>query len=402
MDASDLKKLHADYRAAVTAARDESASDEARAAAGTDLVAKREALDAALIQNEQEREDDARLAAAEARDHAAALVAGTAPAPDDRSNLPLAEMRDFAEKKTNQVSFTINPPEQRSDITTAGSGVYGSYVVPQDWYTQVSMAALAQSGVLRAGPTIIQTEGDNQINMPRIDTDMTTGKTAEGTAAGATYPVFGTVPLNSYRIDGYVPISDEFMRSTNIDINGVLSALVGRSLGAKQAGYHASVAIGTGSSLPDSITYASVLGVTAVSQTTPTLDELKTLFYSLLPQYRANASWIGNSTLTLQVAVAKDDTGNYLWQPSNMAAEPDRLWGKPWFEDGYMAASTTGLKPLVFGDVKAGYVVRYAGGIEISFSRDFLFTTFETTMRWARWFDSASVELAAIHHLILA
>jgi hypothetical protein len=41
-------------------------------------------------------------------------------------------------------------------------------------------------------------------------------------------------------------------------------------------------------------------------------------------------------------------------QPSNMAAEPDRLFGKAFYEDSHITASATGVKAAGFGDVGKG------------------------------------------------
>jgi len=139
-----------------------------------------------------------------------------------------------------------------------------------------------------------------------------------------------------------------------------------------------------------------------VSISAPTVDEVKSLKYSVLPAYRPNASWIGNSTITLAMALAKDDNGVFIWTPSASAQEADRLFGSPWYEDAYFDASATGNIPLVYGDVRAAYIVREIGGLEVSFSRDFAFTSFEITMRAAIWRDAATVDTIAVKHLILA
>ena len=403
MNSEDLKRLHDEYRDAVDKTRNPD-SEEAAKAASDALIAKRRELDSALIEKEQEREDDLRLAAIEAREAASKVAAAVAPV-ENRGGVPWDELRNYAEKKTNTVAFKLDmpdySPEQRVALTTVGTTSGSNYVVPEEWYSRVIKSSLAQSGVLRAGPTIINTPGDNTLHLPKLTTDMTSSYNVEAATADPSYPVFEEIQLKALRIDGYMPISDEFLRSTNQDTTALMGELVGRSLGAAQAPYLADLATGSGSTVPHAITVHATAGVACVSQTTPTLDEMKTAFYAALPQYRSVGSWVGNSTITLQMAVAKDDTGNYIWQPSNLASEPDRLFGRPWFEDAYMAASTTGLVPAVFGDIST-YYIRYAGGIEISFSRDYYFPLFETTMRWARWFDANLIDFAGVKKVTLA
>lgn len=395
----DLRQLHEEYRRAVEAARDESLSDEARATAQADMIEKRHALDAALVEAEEAREDEAREAAVEARMAAMKKLADVKPAIRPNA-FPIEQLRAFANREVDKVSF-MAMPESRTDMTTSDTTGYGSYTIPQSWYDRVVTFQLAQSGVLQAGPTIIQTSNGAQINVPTLTTDLTSVAGSEGAAATVTNYVFGQALLNQYRIDGFVALSDELLRDSDM-IEGVLADLAGRSLGAKMAGYLGDIDVGTGSSAPAAITVGVTSAVTAASTTAVTMDELKTLYYSVLPGYRAQGKWIANSAVTLATALMKDDNGNYMWHPSVLAGQPDTFMGKPWFEDAYFDASASGNIPVVFGDVAAAYWVRRIGGIEVGFSRDFAFTSFETTMRFAMWFDAVTVDAIAVKGITLA
>ena len=106
--------------------------------------------------------------------------------------------------------------------------------------------------------------------------------------------------------------------------------------------------MGTGASgIPAAVQIGATTGKTSALSTTTNLDDWKELMYSVLPQYRASgrAAWVANSAETLAMALRRDDTGNYIWQPSNMASEPDRLWGYPWYEDAYMDTTVSGNEP---------------------------------------------------------
>lgn len=379
----------------------EATDDDTRAKAWDGVHAAGEALDAALVDAEESRIDEAAVAAAEARDAAAKRV-GSIVTP--KPIIDRAVLNDYLEKRVNQVTFNIPMhTEQRTDITTASSGAYGGYTVPQTWADKVAMFRVAQSGVLKAGPTILNTAGGNQINFPTLTTDATASAGTEGTAGSVTNPVFGTVPLNAYRVDIWMAISDELLRDSGVNLEEVLGTLAGRAIAVKAAPYYNDTDVGTGSSLPAAVAIGSTLGVTAASVNSVTLDEVKELMYSVLPEYRPNGTFVANSDLTLEIAVMKDANNQYLWQPSNMANEPDRLFGHPFYEDAYADASATGnVGTVLFGDFAAGYLVRYAKGMEVSFSRDFAFTSFETTMRAAIWHDAATIDTLAIKHLAMA
>ncbi len=417
MTSEQLTAIHEEYRRACEAARDENASPEARKNAADDMLAKRHEPDAALIEQKTEQEDREREAQVEqARIAAAKLVAGLPPVVE--SPFPLEAIRAYGQsnKPKETLSFVmpfagpmVHPnlarqfsQPQGADWTTIDTTTYSSYTVPQTWASEVYMFQVAMSGVLAAGPTILNTTNGNQINYPKLVTDMSSAAGAEGTAATETNPVFGTTPLNSYRIDGWTPIADELFRDSGVNIEAVLRTLAARSLAIKAAPYYADIDIGTGSSLPAAITIGITNGKTSASQTAPTMDEAIELYSSLLPQYRAMGSWIGNSTISLAFRLMKDGEGRYLWQPAPSAAEPDRFYGKPWFEDAYFDVSASGNIPLIFGDVAQAYIVRRIGGIQVDLSRDFAFTSFETTARWAMYHDAATIDTIACKALTLA
>jgi HK97 family phage major capsid protein len=399
---SDLTILHEAYRAAVTAARDESLSDEARAKAGADLVAKRESLDIALIEKEQDREDEQRAAAVEAREFVAQFAHDATPV-DRNGGLPVDEIRAFAQGKGQGFSTTL-PIELRTDITNEQSTTYGGYLVPQTWASEVVNFQIAASGVLKAGPTIITTSGGNQINIPKLVTDATSAVGAEGAASTQSNVVFGTTPLNAYRFDGHFSVSNELLADSNVAIAPLLREYASRSIAAKINPYFADPDVGTGSSTIAAVQIGTTTGKTSALSTTTNLDDWKELMYSVLPEYRmgGNAAFVANSAETLAMALRRDDTGNYIWQPSNMASEPDRLWGYPWFEDAYMDTTISGNEPGFFGDLKAAYIVRYGmGGMQFIVSKEFAVTSFETTFVWGVWVDGATVDTLACKSLLM-
>lgn len=399
MNTEDIKALHAEYRLAVEASR-KPESDEAAVTAADALIDLRHKLDAALIEDKEQREDDERAAAVEARSRVRDELAGVK-APRE-AFISRDKLSDYLAKRTNSATFMAGY-EARTDIINESSNAYGAYLVPQTWADKVAVFQVAQSGVLAAGPTILRTATGNQINFPTLTTDASAAAHTEGAAASVTNPVWGTVPLNAYRVDMQMAISDELLADEGVNLEDHLSTLCGRALAVKAAPYYNDTDVGTGSSLPAAVAIGSTLGVTAAAVDSVTLDEVKQLMYSVLPAYRPNGSWVGNSDLTLEVALMKDDTGNYLWQPSQLAAEPDRLFGHPWHEDAYADVSATAnVGCLLFGDFAAAYIVRFARGMEVSFSRDFAFTSFETTLRAAIWHDAATLDTLAVKHLAMA
>ena len=56
-------------------------------------------------------------------------------------------------------------------------------------------------------------------------------------------------------------------------------------------------------------------------------DDILDLIYKLKRPYRKNASFIMNDATLAQIRKLKDNNGQYLWQPSYQANEPDKILG---------------------------------------------------------------------------
>lgn len=96
-------------------------------------------------------------------------------------------------------------------------------------------------------------------------------------------------------------------------------------------------------------------------------DALIDLMYSLNSGYRANAVWIMNSVSVGQTRKLKaSGTGEYLWQPSLQAGQPDLLLGKPISTWEQLSDPLGGQYPVAFGDFKQGYLLTERTGMRIT------------------------------------
>lgn len=403
-DSPNLMRLLQDKHEAVRAYR-EASDEEARVKAWDGVDAASAALEAELVAREEARELERQMEAEEARTAAARKLENVNAVQPGR--LPADQIRAFAKgENTQRIEITVPfGSEQRADIINETSDSGAAYTVPQTWADNVVNFQIAGSGVLRAGPTILRTAGGNQLNMPVLATDATAGTHGEGAAATQTNPVWSTAPLNAYRFDGYFSVSNELLADTGVPVESLLATYAGRALAAKINPYFADPDIGTGSSTIAAIQIGATHGVdTAAAYTAVTVDELMQLMYSVLPEYRKSgrAAFVANSAVTLSTALARDDNGLFMWQPTLQASEPDRFMGYPWYEDAYMDSLATGNEPVVFGDVASAYVVRYAhGGMQFIADKSFAVTSFETTFVWGVWVDAVTVDTLAVKTIVL-
>ena len=92
------------------------------------------------------------------------------------------------------------------------------------------------------------------------------------------------------------------------------------------------------------------VGVSAKSADEITADEIIDLIYSLKRPYRKNAKFITNDQTLAAIRKLKDQTGQYLWQPSLQAGEPDRILGYPVYTSPFFPVITAGVPAIAFGD----------------------------------------------------
>lgn len=101
--------------------------------------------------------------------------------------------------------------------------------------------------------------------------------------------------------------------------------------------------------------------------------------YSLKKGYRRNARWLMNKATAGDIMKFKDGQGNYLWQPSALAGQPDRFMGYPVSESEEMPDKAANAFPVAFGDFRAGYVLADLVGFRLT--RDEI-----TTPGYVKWY----------------
>jgi len=135
---------------------------------------------------------------------------------------------------------------------------------------------------------------------------------------------------------------------------------------------------GNGTAQPLGIFVANANGIntdrdvsTGNTDTTVTFDGLQEAKYALKQQYQRNASWVMHRDLCKMIAKIKDGEGQYAWQGSMVAGQPDRLLGHPVYMSEFAPNTyTTGLYAAVIRDFKNGYWICDADGVNVQVLRE--------------------------------
>lgn len=264
---------------------------------------------------------------------------------------------------------------------TKGTATAGGNTVPTSFYDQLIAHMIEVSGVLMAGPTVLNTDSGESIEVPTTTAHSSAAIVAENAAIGASDPAFAKRTLGAYKYGVLLQVSNELLSDTGVDLEGYLAMQAGRALGNA---FGAHLVTGTGSGQPTGVITSATTGVTGGTGVAGgfTADNLIDLYFSVIAPYRNSAScgWLMKDATLANVRKLKDTTDQYLWQPSIQAGAPDTLLGKPVHTDPNVAAVATSAKSVAFGDFSA-YFVRQVNGIRFERSDDYAFNTDLVTFR---------------------
>jgi HK97 family phage major capsid protein len=269
---------------------------------------------------------------------------------------------------------------QRKDITIA-SPAGGGYAVPEAIGAQIGLLLQKYSPV-RSLVKVVQVGTSDYKEL--IDINGTTaGWVGESDSRSATNtPQLRERAPTHGELYAYPQVSEWSLDDIFFDVEGWLTDSVARSFAIAEA---SAVISGNGTNKPTGMlnttpvttaddaspkraaaAYQYILG----GDNSPAMvdaDALIDLMYSLNSGYRANATWAMNSVTTGQVRKLKaSGTGEYLWQPSLQAGQPDMILGKPISTWEQMSDPNGGAYPVAFGDFKQGYLLTERTGLRIT------------------------------------
>lgn len=283
--------------------------------------------------------------------------------------------------------------EQRATLSTLSAGAGGN-LVPTDFLRRLVEHLIEVSGVLRAGPTVLNTASGEQIQVPKTTAHSTAAIVGETGTISENDPTFGQVTLGSFKYGNLTQVSRELVTDSGVDLEGYLARDSGRAIG-NALGNH--LINGTGSGQPRGILTDATVGVTGTTTGVDgafTGDELIDLFFSVIEPYRMSDScvWLMRDATLAVARKLKDGNDQYLWQPGLQAGVPDLLLGKRVVTDPFMPAVATDAVSVAFGDFST-YFARTVAAVRFERSEDFAFDTDMVAFRSLYRADGALVDL---------
>lgn len=240
-------------------------------------------------------------------------------------------------------------PYEVHDALQIGTDSEGGYLVP-DEYERTLVEALQEQNIFRQLAHVIRTSsGDRKI--PVVASHGSASWIDEEGAYPESDDAFGQVSIGAYKLATMLKVSEELLNDSVFDMPSYIAREFARRIGAAE---EEAFFTGNGTGKPTGIlaaTGGAQTGVTAASATAITMDEVMDLFYSLRAPYRRGAVFVMNDSTVKAIRKLKNGGGDYLWQPSLTAGQPDMLLNRPVYTSSFMPAVAAGAKSIVFGDL---------------------------------------------------
>ena len=236
---------------------------------------------------------------------------------------------------------------QISNVLQEGVDADGGYLVP-DEYDRRLIDVLDEENVMRGLATKITTSGEHKINIAA--TKPAAAWIEEGGAITFGNATFDQKLMDAHKLHVAIKVTEELLYDNAFGLENYIITQFGKALANAEEDAFLN---GDGNGKPTGLFHATKGGQTGV--TTAKLDQIAAdeiidLVYALKRPYRKNASFITNDSTLGAIRKLKDGNGAYMWQPSLVAGEPDRLFGYPIHTSAYAPEIAAGASALAFGD----------------------------------------------------
>ena len=236
---------------------------------------------------------------------------------------------------------------QINNVLQEGIDPQGGYLVP-DEYDKRLIDILTEENVMRTLGTNITTSGEHKINIAA--TKPAAAWIEEGGTLTFGDATFDQIILDAHKLHVAIKVTEELLYDNAFNLENYILTQFGKALSNAEEDAFIN---GTGVGQPLGIlaeTGGAQVGVTSASSTKVTADEIINLVYSLKRPYRKNAVFLANDVCVAELRKLKDNNGQYLWQPSLQAGEPDRVLGYKVYTSPYFPVPTAGGTAVAFGD----------------------------------------------------
>jgi len=273
-----------------------------------------------------------------------------------------SEVKAFAHfLRTNEV--------ERKALTVANDAP--GYVLAPEETSGEFIRNLVEFSPVR-GIADVRSTGSHTVILPKRLTVTNAKWKGEAVASEASEPTFDQMEFSVKEMTTHVDVGNWLIEDASHDVEAEIRLALAEDFGAKEG-----LAFVNGSAAVEPKGFMQEAGIANFLNghaTNLSADALIKLMYSLPGVYRNRGTWAMNGTTLAVIRTLKDGNGNYLWQPSYQAGQPETILGRPVVELLDMPDVAANAFPIIFGDFKAGYRIydriELSGSPEPVFARD--------------------------------
>jgi HK97 family phage major capsid protein len=242
-----------------------------------------------------------------------------------------------------------------SNVLQTGVDADGGYLVPETYETEILKLQYNLDPMRRLAT--VRSSG-SLANIPLQRSGVTFGWVDELGIYPSGSPTLGRVVLSAFKNGGMVFASEEEIQDAATDVGAFVAEVGAQAMTDLES---PSFYTGNGAKKPLGIFSTTevggitVEGVTGGVSATPviTFDNFIDIQHKLKRSYRDRATWLLSDDMVKAVRKLKDSEGLYIWQPSVVVGQPDRILGRPVEVSDYVPSMAVSTKTIVFGDIKA-------------------------------------------------
>lgn len=274
-----------------------------------------------------------------------------------KANRPLAANNnhhdgenDNSEKKAFASYLRSGSEAEKKALTVAGDAP--GYVLAPEETSAEFIRNLVEFSPVR-GIADVRSTGSHTVSLPKRLSVTNAKWKGEAVASDPSEPTFDEMEISIKELTTHVDIGNWLIEDASHDVEAEVRLALAEDFGAKEG-----LAFVNGSA---DVEPKGFMQESAISNflnghaTNLSADALIKLMYSLPGVYRNRGTWALNGTTLAVIRTLKDGNGNYLWQPSYQAGQPETILGRPVVELLDMPDLAANAFPIIFGDFKAGY-----------------------------------------------
>lgn len=261
---------------------------------------------------------------------------------EDKPSEPSVERKAFG----TYLRLGNNAPADELKALTVSSDPGGGYLAPAEMSTEFVRELTLVSPVRTVAS--VRTTGAPSVKYPKRTGITNAAWEGEIDDQPESTVTFGQAEIPVRQLTTYVDISNQLLADSAGQAEAEVNQALAEDFGKKEG---AAFVNGNGVLAPEGfmsnadITYTPT-GHASLLQA----DSLITLMYALPAQYRNAGAWAMNGTTLATVRKLKDGQGNYLWQPSYQAGQPETILGRPVVEMVDMPDVGANAFPIIYGD----------------------------------------------------